>query len=67
MKYLEAIATALTIVSLYLLSENVAHGFTVGIFSNVVWSFIAHEKNMLGLLTTNAVLLIINLNGLGII
>lgn len=64
---IEAVATVLTIVSLYLLSENIAHGFTIGLFSNILWAYIAHEKNMLGLLTTNALLLIINLNGLGIL
>lgn len=67
MKYLETIATALTVVSLYLLSEGNNYGFTVGIFSGLTWAFIAHEKNMLGLLATNVILIIINLNGLGIL
>ena len=64
---IEEVETVLTIVGLYLLSENILHGFTIGMFSNILWMYIAHEKNMLGLLTTNALLLIINLNGLGIV
>lgn len=64
---IEALATVFTIVSLYLLSEDISHGFTVGLFSNLLWAYVAHEKNMLGLLTTNILLLIINLNGLGVI
>lgn len=67
MKILEAIATVLTVVSLYLLSENNSHGFTIGMFSNILWMFWAHEKNSIGLLTTNAVLIMINLNGLGVL
>jgi len=64
---IEALATVLTIVGLYLLSENVSHGFTIGMFSNILWMYIAHERNMLGLLITNLLLMFINLNGLGVV
>jgi nicotinamide riboside transporter PnuC len=67
MKILEAIATLATIISLYFLSEGVQHGFTIGLFSNILWMFWAHEKNAFGILITNALLLIINLNGLGVV
>lgn len=65
MKIIELIATCLTVLSLYLLSEGNALGFTIGAFSGIVWLYWAHEKNAIGLMATNVILIFLNLNGLG--
>ena len=66
-KLIELLATVGTILGLYLLSEGNISGFTIGMLSNILWLYIGHEKDMYGLMLTNAILIFINLNGLGIV
>lgn len=63
----EWLATAGTIIGLYLLSENNIQGFSVGLFSNILWMYWANETKSNGIFFVNVVLLIINLNGLGVV
>ena len=63
----EYIATGLTIVSLYFLSENMPIGFTIGAFSNILWLYWADQKKSGGIFITNIVLFLINLNGMGVL
>lgn len=67
MHVIEAIATILTVLGLYLISEGLTVGFTVSLFSNVFWMYYATKENLNGLLIVNAVLIFINLNGLGVL
>ena len=68
MKFVEIFATVLTIVSLFLLSEQILiAGFTVGIMSNILWLLYAEQKQLIGIGVVNAILIFINLNGLGVI
>lgn len=67
MKYIEFTATVLTILSLYFLSEGNNTGFTLGMFGGLFWLYWAHEKNSIGLMVTNTILIFINLHGLGIV
>ena len=65
MKIIEITATILTIASLWLLSENNSQGFIVGMFSNLLWIYWAHEEDANGILLVNGILIFLNLNGLG--
>lgn len=66
-KLAEWFATIGTVLALYMLSEGNSHGFSVGLISNIAWMFWAHEKNAGGILAVNAIMVFINLNGLGVI
>lgn len=66
-KIIESLATIGTLVGLYLISEGNANGFTVGGISNILWMAYANEEKQTGIMIVNAILLLINLNGLGII
>ena len=66
-KAAEWLATIGTVLALYMLSESNIHGFSVGLLSNIAWMYWAHEKNASGILAVNAIMLFINLNGLGVI
>ena len=66
-RFAEVAATIGTILALYMLSEGNSQGFSVGLISNILWMFWAHEKNAGGILAVNAIMLFINLNGLGVI
>ena len=67
LQVIEGLATVGTIVGLYLISEGIIYGFTISLFATILWMYVAHERNMVGLLITNVILVIINLNGLGAI
>lgn len=65
MRFLEFIASVLTLVSLYALSENMLiYGFSLGIIANVLWLWWGHEKTANSLMLLNASMIFINLNGL---
>ena len=67
MKILEFVASLLTVLALYMLSEGNTNGFTLGIVSNLIWMYWGHEKNALSLLALNGIMIFINLNGLGVL
>ena len=67
LKIAEIIATAFTLIGLYFVSEGQALGFTLGLIGNIAWIYYGHEKNETGILVVNAVIMLINLNGLNVI
>jgi len=67
MKILEFFASFLTVLALYMLSENNSQGFIVGMVSNFLWIYWGHQKEALSLLALNGIMIFINLNGLGVI
>jgi nicotinamide riboside transporter PnuC len=66
-KTAEWLATIGTVLALYMLSENNSAGFSIGLISNIIWMYWAHETKANGILAVNAIMLFINLNGLGIV
>ena len=67
MNFLEIFATIGTLLGLFLLSEQIAvAGFTVGIMSNLLWILYAEQKKLMGIFIVNAIMIFINLNGLGL-
>ena len=67
MKILEFVASLLTVLGLYMLSEQNSQGFIVGMVSNFLWLYWGHEKNALSLMALNGIMVFINLNGLGVL
>lgn len=63
----EYLATFLTLIGFYMISEAMIAGFAISLISNILWIVWANHKNAAGIMAVNLVLLIINLNGLGII
>lgn len=68
MNMIEIFATIGTLLGLFLLSEQIMiAGFTVGIMSNLLWILYAEQKKLMGIFIVNAIMIFINLNGLGVI
>ena len=67
MKIIETLATLLTCLGMYALSEHNDIGFSISILASVLWMVLAIDSKMMGLLVVNIVLIFINLNGTGII
>lgn len=67
MKIIEFVATALTLIGFYAISEGNSHGFTISLISNVMWMFWGHDKNAISLMALNGIMIFINLNGLGVL
>lgn len=67
MKIVEIIATVTTLIGLYFISEGMAIGFVISMFSNLAWIFYGHEEKQTGILIVNAIIMFINLNGLGVL
>ena len=68
LKMIELLATIGTLIGYFLITKDIyILGLTIGLFSNIIWLYIGHERNMLGLMITNFFFIIINLNGLGAI
>lgn len=67
-KTIEVLATAGTIIAMYLLSIGLlSYGFIIGAFANLFW---IHHGNSLknggiGIMIVNVILLFININGFG--
>lgn len=67
MKILEFIATVGTLIGLYYISEGNIQGFTISMLSNIAWLAWAYHTNANGVLLVNAIMIFLNLNGLGVI
>lgn len=67
LKIIELAATVGTLVGLYFISEGHAFGFAISMFSNMSWIYWGHEKNAGGIIIVNAIMIFLNLNGLGAI
>jgi len=67
MKTLEFIATALTLLGFYMISDGNAQGFIISLISNLIWIIWGYDKKAFSLLALNGIMIFINLHGLGII
>ena len=67
MKFIEFVATAITLLGFYMISDGNMQGFTVSLVANVIWIYWGHEKNAVSLMGLNAVMIFINLHGLDVI
>ena len=65
-RFLEGIAVAMTLIGFWFISEGMAIGFTISLFSNLVWIFWGHRINAKGIMLVNSVFIFLNLNGLGV-
>lgn len=65
MRAIEVLATILTIVGFFLLSEKVyIVGFTISLFSNMLWLLWGYEKKAWGIIVVNACLAVSSINGI---
>lgn len=65
MRSIEILATIMTIVGFFLLSEKVfVVGFTVSLFSNVLWLVWGADQKAWGIVTVNACLALSSINGI---
>jgi len=65
-KFLEGIAVAMTLIGFWFISEGLAIGFTISLFSNLVWIYWGERQKATGIIFVNAAFIFINLNGLGV-
>lgn len=65
MRAVEVVATILTILGFFLISERVyIVGFTLSLFSNILWLLWAYDKKAWGIIVVNACLAVSSLNGI---